>query len=174
MRVYPLIATCLLTLSLAACTGANKGAAPQPGTRVSPNDHSIARALHRIMRPTAIFGRKAVDPKGLGLPLYPGSIEAETGALTTHSKIETSQIVSMNTKDPFEQVYRWYKARMPAGSEQAHMDIPGGSVASFVMGKPTDPDERSVMITQASDKTTILLNHSIRHNHTSASPRPKP
>ncbi len=163
MRSHPLIVACLIVLAVGACSGPQKSVRPQSATSSSPREHGIAKALHRIIRPTAILGRKAVDPKDLGLPIYPGAIEAETGALTTHSKIETSQIVSMNTKDRFDDVYRWYKARMPSGSEQAHMDIPGGSVASFVLGKRSDPDERSVMITQASDKTTILLNYSVRH-----------
>ncbi|MBC5804768.1 MAG: hypothetical protein DLM53_08460 [Candidatus Eremiobacter antarcticus] len=162
MRFHPLILPCVLVLALAACSGPERSARPQTATSRTPQEHAIAKALHRIIRPTAILGRKAVDPKDLGLPIYPSAIETETGALTTHSKIETSQIVSMNTKDRFDEVYQWYKARMPAGSEQAHMDSPGGSVASFVLGKRSDPDERSVMITQSGDKTTILLNHSVR------------
>ena len=74
-----------------------------------------------------------------------------------HGKSGESRVISLSTKDDFEKVYQWYKQRMPAGSEQAHMSVPVGSVASFLIGKPQDADSRSVLITQGVHNTVILL-----------------
>lgn len=131
-------------------SGTTESGQSPPGTELRPNH--------------AIIGKNAVNPEELGLPLYPGAIPAETGALLMHSKSGTSQVMSLSTKDDFEQVYQWYKQRMPAGSEQAHMAVRGGSVASFLVGKPQDAEIRSVLITQESSaKTTILLTRQIKH-----------
>jgi hypothetical protein len=51
---------------------------------------------------------------------------------------------------------------MPSGSEAMHMTSGTGSVASFQVGKNTDKEQRSVMITGAKDKTSILLSHDIK------------
>jgi hypothetical protein len=67
--------------------------------------------------------------------------------------------VSLITKDSFDQVYQWYKQRLPANSEQTHMENGGGSIASFLVGKMGDRDQKSVLITQSNNLTTILLTH---------------
>jgi hypothetical protein len=110
-------------------------------------------------RGTAIIGRGAVDPKTLGLPLYPGAIAAQTGAMVTHTNVGSSSVVSLTTKDSFDSVYQWYRKQMPPGSEQTHMQLADGSVASFLSGKLGDPDQKSVVITQNKGTTTIMLTH---------------
>jgi hypothetical protein len=151
------IVFCLLLLALASCTARqseNTTAGPSPS--VAP---VVASPVPEVStrRNSAVIGKNAVDPKDLALPLYPGAIQAETGALLLHSKNGVSRVMSLSTQDDFEKVYRWYKQRMPAGSEQAHMAVPNGSVASFLIGRAQDPDTRSVLITQNRDKTSILL-----------------
>lgn len=147
----------ILAVALVAC-GSHKTVVTQQGNTVETDQlHQTVKVTGK--QGTAIIGRNAVDPKELGLPLYPGSIPSEAGGLVTHSQQGTSQVISLNTKDSFDQVYNWYKQRMPAGSEQAHMSIPNGSVASFLLGKQNDADQRSVMISQGGAKITILLSH---------------
>src|SRR6202023_533807 len=81
---------------------------------------------------TAVIGKGAVTASELGLPLYPRAIEKLTGASTV-SNTQGGKVfeVSLSTKDSFEQAYQWYKERLPAGSEQTHMQASGGSIASF-------------------------------------------
>jgi len=168
MRWQPALGLLCLVLTLTSCSSRQSGSesAPSSATPVplvaSPLPEPSAR------RNSAVIGKNAVDPKDLALPLYPGAIPAETGALLMHSKNGVSRVMSLSTKDDFEKVYQWYKQRMPAGSEQAHMAVPNGSVASFLIGKPQDPDTRSVLITQNREKTGILLT---RQSKPAASPR---
>ncbi|MDQ6767178.1 MAG: hypothetical protein M3Z41_05160 [Candidatus Eremiobacteraeota bacterium] len=158
MRSRPLIAALLMTVALASCSSKKTVETTQGTTTVETN------ALHNTVKfsnkqGTAIIGKGAVDAKELGLPLYPGAIAAQTGGMAASTKEGTSRVVSLTTKDSFDQVYQWYKKQLPAGSEQTHMEVSGGSIASFLIGKPSETDERSVLIQQAKDTTTILLTH---------------
>jgi hypothetical protein len=158
MRWRPITAALLATIALASCSNKKTIETTQGTTTVETN------ALHNTVRisnkaGTAIIGKGAVDPKQLGLPLYPGAIPAETGGMSANTKEGASHVVSLTTKDSFDQVYQWYRQRLPAGSEQAHMEVSGGSIASFLIGKPNDAEQRSVMIQQSKDTTSILLTH---------------
>ncbi len=157
--IHRLLVAAALTITLAGCT-----AHTSANTAVSPEASNASAEAGRITpapaasgRSSAVIGRNAVDPKDLGLPLYPGAIQADTGALLMHSKTSVSRVVSLSTKDDFDHVYQWYKQQMPSGSEQAHMAVPNGSVASFLIGRAQDPEVRSVLITQGQGKTAILL-----------------
>jgi len=112
---------------------------------------------------TAVIGKGAVSASQLALPLYPGAIAKLTGASTV-SNTQGGKVyqVSLSTKDPFEEAYHWYKERLPAGSEQTHMQASGGSIASFLVGKMGDRDEKSVLIDQSSNLTTIVLTHTVK------------
>jgi len=112
---------------------------------------------------TAVIGKGAVSASELGLPLYPRAIAKLTGASTV-SNTQGGKVyeVSLSTKDPFEEAYQWYKERLPAGSEQTHMQASGGSIASFLVGKLSDRDQKSVLINQSSSLTTIVLTHTIK------------
>jgi len=158
MHRHPVLLFCCAALLLASCSG--RQSTPRGGAAAS------ATAVPLVASPlpetsgrhnSALIGKNAVDPRDLALPLYPGAIPAETGALLMHGKTGESRVISLSTKDDFEKVYQWYKQRMPAGSEQAHMSVPVGSVASFLIGKPQDADSRSVLITQGVHNTVILL-----------------
>jgi hypothetical protein len=158
MTWRPLVVCVCLCLMLAGCTTKKTIVTSEGTTTVETNRlHNTIKLSSE--RGTAIIGRGAVDPKTLGLPLYPGAIAAQTGAMVTHTKTGSSSVVSLTTKDPFDAVYQWYKKEMPAGSEQTHMQLADGSVASFLTGKLGDPDQKSVVITQSKDTTTILLTH---------------
>jgi hypothetical protein len=50
---------------------------------------------------------------------------------------------------------------LPAGSEQTHMQASGGSIASFLVGKMGDREQKSVLINQATNLTTILLTRTL-------------
>jgi len=42
------------------------------------------------------------------------------------------------------------------------MQASGGSIASFLFGKLSDRDQKSVLINQSSSLTTIVLTHTIK------------
>jgi hypothetical protein len=154
MRWCFIVVGLLALLNLAGC-GSKK---TEGSTTVETN------ALHNTVKVsskegTAIIGRGAVNAKELGLPIYPGTIAAQTGGLTANNAKGTTREVSLTTKDSFDQVYQWYKRQLPANTEQTHMEVAGGSVASFLVGKINDADQKSVLISQSKDTTTILLTH---------------
>ena len=157
-RTSALLIILVSLTSLAACSS-KKTIATQQGTATVETN-----ALHNTVkvttgRGTAIIGRGAVDAKALGLPLYPDTIANQTGAMASNSSEGSKHVVSLMTHDPFDKVYQWYRAHMPAGSEQLHMDDPSGSIATFVIGKEGAPDVRSVQIQTNAGTTTILLSH---------------
>ncbi len=158
MHWRPIVATLLATLALVSCSSKKTIQTQQGTTTVETN------ALHNTVKVsnkegTAIIGKGAVDPAALGLPLYPGAIQSETGGMAASTSEGTSHVVSLTTKDPFDQVYQWYKGHMPTGSEQVHMEVAGGSIATFLVGKPNDKEQKTVQIQSSKDTTTILLSH---------------
>jgi hypothetical protein len=99
----------------------------------------------------------------LGLPIYPGAVAAENGGYSASGKEGTSQMAVLTTTDSFDKVYDWYKARMPAGSEQMKVSSGSGSVATFVIGKQGDKEQKTVEITSDKDKTSIMLGSGLQH-----------
>lgn len=109
---------------------------------------------------TTTYGTE-VDVSKVGLPIYPGSTKTE-GGLSGTSAQGSGEVVAMSTTDSFDKVYEWYRAHMPAGSETMHATNAGSSVAMFEIGKTTDKETRSVMISADKDKTSILLSHNVK------------
>ena len=106
---------------------------------------------------TAKLGVGAVDPASLGLPLYPGATPNANGSLSTETKEGKNQLITMQSTDSFDKVYAFYKDKMPAGSEKAHMSVAGNQMASFQVGTSTDKEQKTVSITTSGDKTDITL-----------------
>lgn len=140
---------------LVSCTSTKVVHTGQGTTTIETN------ALHTTQKitsghGTAVIGKGAVDERSLGLPLYPGMIPSQTGGMRVVDAEGVKHQVSLSTKDPFDKVYTWYRDHLPAGSEQLHMAEPSASIATFVIGKAGDRDQRSVQI-QADGKTTNVL-----------------
>ena len=102
-------------------------------------------------------GKNAVDPATLGLPVYPGATTDESGAMSGTSAQGSGALVSLKTSDPFDKVYGWYKAHMPAKAETMQSTSGGTSVGSFVEGTSSDKQQKSVTITSSAEGTTITL-----------------
>src|SRR5215470_5973012 len=62
---------------------------------------------------TAKLGVGAVDPQSLGLPIYPGAQPNGNGSLSSETSQGKSQMLTMETADPFDKVYAFYKDKMP-------------------------------------------------------------
>ena len=106
---------------------------------------------------TAKLGVGAVDPASLGLPIYPGAQPNGNGSLSSETSEGKSQMLTMETADSFDKVYAFYKDKLPAGSEKTHVSMAGNQMASFQVGANTDKVQKSVTITAAGGKTSILL-----------------
>ena len=146
----------LAVLMLSSCTSTKVVQTQQGTTTVETNPlRNTVKMTNR--RGTAIIGKGAVDEASLGLPLYPGMIASQTGGMRVVDAAGTKHAVSLSTKDSFDKVYTWYKDHMPAGSEQLHMEQPQASIATFLIGKEGDRDQRSVQIQNDGKTTTVLL-----------------
>ena len=122
---------------------------------------------------TATLGG-GVDPSKLGGPVYPGAkVDPNSNGSLSASTDKGSTVMAMfKSPDPFEKVYQFYKAQMPAGSEGMKLSMGGESSATFAVGKDGSPDQVVVQI-NAKDgaDTSILITHIIR---TDVSPAPSP
>jgi hypothetical protein len=161
MRSCLILVCCLATMAFTGCTSKKTIVTNQGTTTVETNTlHNTVKITNKAG--TAVIGKGAVSAAELALPLYPGAISKLTGASTvTNAQGGKVYEVSLSTKDPFEEAYQWYKERLPAGSEQTHMQASGGSIASFLVGKMGDREQKSVLINQSSNLTTILLTHTL-------------
>jgi hypothetical protein len=162
MRIR-VLAILLAACALVCCSNKRTIVTSSGTTTVETN------ALHNTVKVTnghgtAIIGRGAVDAAALGLPIYPGAISAATGGLAVQNSSGSSRQVSLQTDDSFEQVYQWYKQRMPNGSEQTHLIVKGGSVASFAEGGLNDKDQKSIVITESGGKTAIMLTRVLKND----------
>jgi hypothetical protein len=161
MRPCLILLCCLAIISFAGCTSKKTYVTNAGTTTVETNTlHNTLKITNK--QGTAVIGRGAVSAAELELPLYPRAIAKLTGASTV-SNTQGGKVyeVSLSTKDTFEETYRWYKERLPAGSEQTHMQASGGSIASFLVGKMGDRDQKSVLINQSSNLTTIVLTRTV-------------
>jgi len=103
---------------------------------------------------TTQIGEGVVDPNTLGLPVYPGAVPSKGGSFSSHTKQGGAQIVTIETNDPFEKVYAFYKANMPPGSEKMKV---GQSMATFQVSSGKDSSRKGVSVATYQGKTEITL-----------------
>jgi hypothetical protein len=109
------------------------------------------------------FGKGAVDPASLGLPVYPGATESDTSvSLNPSARTGGGQMVMLATPDSFDRVYAYYKEHMPAGSEKAKVSAGGVQLATFQIGNLHTKDAKSVVIQASGSKVLIQLVHAVR------------
>jgi len=106
---------------------------------------------------TTKIGPGAVDPQSLGLPIYPGAQPNGNGSISGETAQGKSAILTMDTTDPFDKVYAFYKDKMPAGSEKSHVSMAGNQMAMFEVPSSADKATKSVTLTGAGNKTNIVL-----------------
>jgi hypothetical protein len=155
-------ASALAVLMLASCSSKKVVQTQQGTTTVETN------ALHNTIKMTsghgtAVIGKGAIDERSLGLPLYPGMIPSQTGGMRVVDTEGVKHQVSLSTKDAFDKVYTWYRDHLPTGSEQLRMEEPSGSIATFLIGKAGDRDQRSVQIQSDGRTTTVLLTRTTKN-----------
>jgi hypothetical protein len=119
-------------LCVVACAAllAIAGSACSKGTDTSAAGDATASAAaataSAAATATAAAGSTgAGDDAKTGLPVYPGAKVMHLGEASGQSG------TVLTTPDSFDQVYDWYKSKMPAGSEKAKLAAAGISTVSF-------------------------------------------
>jgi hypothetical protein len=76
----------------------------------------------------------AIDPAKLGIPVYPGMVQAGNGSyqMTTSNG---SALATYSSADSFDKVYAFYKSQLPADAEQ--MKTPAMAVFKTPVGSDT-------------------------------------
>jgi hypothetical protein len=146
----------LLMMAIAGCT--SHKVVSSNGTTVTTNGTGDNQTV-TVQASGGSFtaGKNAVDPAKLGLPVYPGATTDEGGAMSGTSAQGSGAVISLKTSDAFDKVYAWYKAHMPANAQTMQSTAGSASVGSFVEGKSSDKEQKSVTITSSTDGTTITL-----------------
>ena len=157
MRLIARVCVAAIAIALAGC-GTHKTVIPTangPATVETNKENNTT--TFRGKEGSMTVGQNAVDVSKLGLPVYPGASQKDSGGMSTETTRGSSQVVMMTTPDSFDKVYAWYKGQMPAGTEKMHFTTPGGALASFVIGASGAKEQKSVMLTSGKDKTSIML-----------------
>jgi hypothetical protein len=171
-------ATATAAATDSTATAANAADADSPAPTDAPTDASGATATPASMTVHTKDGDAtlggAVDPTKLGAPIYPGAkTDPNTQGSFSASTSEGSTVVAtFETNDPFDKVYDYYKAQMPAGSEGMKMSMGGVSTAEWQVGQDGAGDEVLVQVTSNKEgKVKVLITHTIKNN---SSPAPSP
>jgi len=109
------------------------------------------------------MGKNAVNPATMGLPIYPGATANVNGALSGTSAQGSSQLISLQTSDPFDKVFAWYKSRMPENPQNARSASGKISIGEFFEGTSSDRQWKSVTLTSLPAGTTITLRSMMRN-----------
>jgi hypothetical protein len=104
--------------------------------------------------PTAA-GAVATDNLMTKLPVYPGAVLAASPTATVPGKRVVSQVYT--TPDPFDKVYKWYQAALPANSQTSHETSQSQESAEFTLSGGTTQQSVSILKTGGVEVTNITL-----------------
>lgn len=89
------------------------------------------------------------------LPVYPGAALATSNTGTISGKHAELQVYT--TRDPFDKVYKWYQAALPATSQTAHDTSQSQESAVFTLSGGTKQQSVSILKTEGVEVTNITL-----------------
>ena len=89
------------------------------------------------------------------LPVYSGAALATTSTGTISGKHVALQVYT--TKDPFDQVYKWYQNALPAHSETSHDTSQSQESAVFTLSGGTTQQSVSILKTEGVEVVNITL-----------------
>ncbi len=121
-------------LSAAACSSAQKTTIHTSAgtTTVSSNANGKTVTL-RSKDEKMTVAQGPVDASKLGVPVYPGATTGATLSYAGKGANGVGTMVTFTSSDPFETVYAWYKAHLPAGSAKMKISSSDSSMATFVV-----------------------------------------
>lgn len=150
-----LIVALAAVIALAGCSS-NKKVYSSNGATVT-TDTKQKTVTVQSSEGTMKMGKGVVDAASLGVPIYAGATQDE-GALSVTGEKGSTQMAAFTTNDSFNQVYRFYKSKMPAGSEKMKMEEGDSSVAEFVTGGDKAGEVQTmVMISRKGNQTSIVV-----------------
>jgi hypothetical protein len=149
---------------LSACSGKKSTTVTTSAGNVTVEQGSNGNTTVKSEQGEMKFGKGAVDPASLGLPVYPGAKPSDTNSvsMSNMAKGEGGQLVMLTTDDPFDKVYDFYKGQMPNGSQKMKMASGGMQMATFQVGERGAKDSKTVMIQESNGKVTIQLVHATK------------
>ena len=155
-----IVCLALLASGLAGCSGKKSANVTISDANVTVEQPNRQMTSVKTDQGEVKVGNVAVDPASLGLPLYPGATQSDANSMTVSSpsKGVEAQVAVLTTADGFDEVYDFYKSRMPAGSEKAKIASAGRQMANFEVGLGS-ADEKSAVIREADGKVLIRLLH---------------
>lgn len=122
---------------------------------------------------TVTFGdRDAVDPAKLGVPVYPNATAVWPYGATGYSSTKGSATDGLlSTKDAFETVYYWYRARLPNDDLKVRPDPGGGAQsAEFEVPDPNAPDPVLIRVDSVNGVTDVEISKGRREVILDAAP----
>lgn len=107
---------------------------------------------------TVNIGRAAVDPRGLGVPLYPGATQSTgVGSFSDVDASGSTAITTLDAHASFSQVDAWYQGRVPAGAQPTHLTVGGESTASYEWTSADGRADRVVTINSNQGSPIITI-----------------
>ena len=110
--------------------------APSPAQSVTSPTPQATQSLPEIRisdkHGTVDIGRAAVDPRRLGVPLFPGATQsAGVGSFSDAGASGSTAITTLDAHASFAQVDAWYRTHVPPGAQPSHLTVGGESTASY-------------------------------------------
>jgi hypothetical protein len=131
----------LMSLSLVAFGCAKSDSAKQSSTAASAAPTVAAAGTTATVMPK--------------LPVYPGASLATSNTGTISGKTATVQVYT--TRDPFDKVYKWYQAAMPATAQVAHDTSQSQESAVFTLSGVSKQQSVSILKTGGVEVVNITL-----------------
>ncbi len=155
---------------VAGCTRSSDQAAvatsPTPQSLESPAPVSPAPQPTQTMpeirisdkHGTVDIGRAAVDPRQLGVPLYPGATQSTgVGSFSDAGASGSTAITTLDAHASFAQVDAWYRTHVPAGAQPTHLAVDGESTASYEWTSADGRADRVVTINSNQGEPNITM-----------------
>jgi len=155
MKRFGVFALVLLAVLVGACTkGRSVTVSTANGNTTVTQSQDNQTTTVTTKEGTMKAGKDAVDLSTLGVPVYAGATQQQGGYSMTGAQ-GGAQVVALTTADPFDKVYVFYKAQLPANAEAMKTESNGSSYAMFRVG--TDQNGSSIVLEQKSGGATTIV-----------------
>lgn len=144
----------LAVVQCLACSGGKKkevtyGSGDGKVTVTQKDGSEEGRVTIRSEQGETVVSTKKASEGDFDVPFYPGATQDDSGSLSVNnrSKMESGQwsMVVLRTKDPFENVVKFYKEKLP-GAQAYEASTEDAQTATLVRGKVEDGPITTVMI----------------------------
>jgi hypothetical protein len=111
---------------------------------------------------TVKSGQGAVDPSTLGVPLFPGAAQSQSGGNFSESDANGSAaIATLDANAGFDVVDAWYKSHVPPDAQATHFSVGGEATSSYEWASKDGKADRIVTINTNHGKPVITISMKI-------------